>query len=238
MNFPQFKSKLKINRVSESDLGPYHCVAKNSVGNTRAKILLKGASDKSTDPKGVSVVGKQPPMRSGYRDLCPPPLSCESCPRANCGYTGIEVRPLTGIPFSGMLPRVTGKSLDAIHARRCVYTLHALCFFVLSFSPKDGVIAAVGIALVKGQMDDPFGIWMQDKKNGDSTTFWVTRSSDPEHLYEYEDVEAFKKAQARVIRLPYPFQVRSGARLDAGKKYRDLICMSALLRAGGASNLD
>lgn len=84
----------------------------------------------------------------------------------------------------------------------------------LFFSLPDGVIAAVGIALVKGQMDDPFGVWMQDKKNGDSSTFWVTRSSDTEHLYEYEDIETFKKDQPRVIKLPYAFQVR------------DLICES------------
>lgn len=40
----QFKTKLKINRVSESDHGPYYCVARNSLSNTRAKITLKGKS--------------------------------------------------------------------------------------------------------------------------------------------------------------------------------------------------
>jgi hypothetical protein len=53
------------------------------------------------------IFGKLPPPRPQYRSLCPPVLKCDSCPRANCEYTGVEAKPLA-INFTGMPTRVAG----------------------------------------------------------------------------------------------------------------------------------
>ena len=83
----------------------------------------------------------------------------------------------------------------------------------------DGVIAAVGIAVFKGQMDDLYGTWMQDaspKSESVAGKLWVTRSSDTSFIYEYADIEDYAQRKTpRSIKLPYPFQVRRGEGLDS-----------------------
>ncbi|KAJ8682022.1 hypothetical protein QAD02_017814, partial [Eretmocerus hayati] len=181
----KFRMKLKISKVNMSDYGTYYCVARNTVNfavsTARGNVILKDPSDKTPESKAVATYGKLPPLRPKYRDLCPAPLNCDSCPRANCGYVG-EAKPMTGINSSGMPPRIA-----------------------------DGMIGAVGLAVFKGQMDDSFGTWMQDtsaESEEIASKLWVTRSSDTSHIYEYTDIDEYvqKRAPPRIIKLPYPFQ--------------------------------
>ncbi|XP_023246402.1 gliomedin [Copidosoma floridanum] len=179
----KYRMRLKINKVSSADYGSYYCVAKNfinTMNSARGVIALRDPSEKTSESKGSSVFGKLPPGRPHYRDLCPPPLHCNSCPRANCGFNGVEARPMTG-DFESMPPRLA-----------------------------DGVIGAVGIAVFKGQMDDSYGIWMQDtmpRSESSAGKLWVTRSNDTANVYEYADIDDYaRKRTLRVVKLPYPFQ--------------------------------
>ena len=65
-------------------------------------------NDKSAEPKSITVFGRLPPPRPIYRSLCPPPVNYDSCPRANCGHGGVEAKPMNGINYTGMPPRVAG----------------------------------------------------------------------------------------------------------------------------------
>ncbi|XP_058791313.1 uncharacterized protein LOC131664328 isoform X2 [Phymastichus coffea] len=174
------KMKLRVSRVHSLDYGIYYCVARNAVNLAKGVITIKDANDKSADTKGVAQFGKLPPQRPQFRDLCPPQLNCDSCPRANCGFMGVEVKPLTGINFAGMPPRIA-----------------------------DGVIGAVGIPVFKGKMDDMYGVWMQDsspKNESAANKLWVTYSNDTYHIYEFPEVESFGQRAPRGIKLPYPFK--------------------------------
>jgi hypothetical protein len=81
----------------------------------------------------------------------------------------------------------------------------------IRFACADGVIGAVGIPVFKGQMDDLYGVWMQDASPKSETMagkLWVTRSTDTSHIYEYADVDDYSQRKIlRNIKLPYPFQV-------------------------------
>uniref|UniRef100_A0ABD2X3A7 Olfactomedin-like protein 2A n=1 Tax=Trichogramma kaykai TaxID=54128 RepID=A0ABD2X3A7_9HYME len=177
----KFRIRLKILKMTSSDYGVYYCVARNTINTTRGIINVRDNNDKSIEPKGTGVFGKPAPPRPQYRSLCPPEINCDNCPRANCGYSGIEAKPLTGIGIKGMPPRIA-----------------------------EGVIGAVGIAVFKGQMDDTYGIWMQDaspKTEDTAGKLWVTRSTDTSYIYEYAQIDDFVQQKTpRVIKLPYPFQ--------------------------------
>ncbi|XP_016843783.1 uncharacterized protein LOC100120786 [Nasonia vitripennis] len=180
----KFKMRLKISKITSSDYGNYYCAVKKNYNVTKGVVTVRDVNDKtatSSESKGVAIFGKPPPPRPQFRNLCPPQLNCDSCPRANCGYQDVEAKPMTGINFPGLPPRVA-----------------------------DGVIGAVGKPVFKGQMDDLYGIWMQDaspKSQSTAGKLWVTRSTDTSHVFEYADIDDYaQKKSPRSIKLPYNFQ--------------------------------
>lgn len=83
---------------------------------------------------------------------------------------------------------------------------------IFFFFFAEGQIAAMGKAVFKGQIDDLYGVMMQDatpKSNATAEKLWITRRNESWYLYEYNDMQDFiAKKSPRAIKLPYPFQVR------------------------------
>ncbi|XP_011639692.2 LOW QUALITY PROTEIN: gliomedin [Pogonomyrmex barbatus] len=182
----KLKMKLRITRVTTSDHGTYHCVAKNELD------VVKGSFIVDDDMRGVEKLklGKEQHVTYGRpmpvsvdqeQELCVPQETCATCPR--CTYTDadhVHVHPLKDINNTRLPQRLA-----------------------------EGLIEAVGKPVLKGSMDDYYGSWMHDAARQDAMPdrLWVTRHNDTSYIYEYKSKEFFKKDTGRVtIKLPIPFQ--------------------------------
>ncbi|XP_014482592.1 PREDICTED: uncharacterized protein LOC106748509 isoform X2 [Dinoponera quadriceps] len=184
----KLKMRLRIMRVTSSDHGTYHCVAKNEIDITKGSFIVdddtKNMERLKLGNKQHVTYGDPMPPSVDQEELCSPQETCAACPVLKCTYTDISnnlhVQPLRGINFTGLPSPLV-----------------------------EGMIEAVGKPVLKGSMDDYYGSWMHDayfRHDGTSDRLWVTRKNDTSNIFEYRSKEFFKNDTARSIKLPYPFQ--------------------------------
>ncbi|XP_011061242.1 PREDICTED: uncharacterized protein LOC105150086 isoform X2 [Acromyrmex echinatior] len=183
----KLKMKLRIARVTTSDHGTYHCVAKNDFDTVKGSFIVDDdikdvEKYKSGKEEHVTYGHPMPMSVDQEQELCiPTQETCTTCPK--CTYTDIidhlHVQPLSDINITRPPPRST-----------------------------EGFIEAIGKPVLKGNMDDHYGSWMHDASNDIMPDrLWVTRHNDTSYIYEYKSKEDFKNNTAlNEIKLPHPFQ--------------------------------
>ncbi|XP_018050789.1 PREDICTED: uncharacterized protein LOC108688834 [Atta colombica] len=181
----KLKMKLRIARVTTSDHGTYHCVAKNDFDTVKGSFIvdddIKDVEKYKSGKEEHITYGHPMPMSVDQeQELCIPTQETCTCPK--CTYTDIidhlHVQPLNDINIMRPPPRST-----------------------------EGFIEAIGKPVLKGNMDDHYGSWMHDASNDIMPDrFWVTRHNDTFYIYEYKSKEDFKNNTALKKKLPYAFQ--------------------------------
>ncbi|XP_072742772.1 uncharacterized protein [Anoplolepis gracilipes] len=188
----KLKMKLKLMRVTSSDHGIYHCVAKNDLDITKGSFIV---DDDMRDVEKLKL-GKEQHVTYGHpmpqsvdqeQELCRQQETCTTCP-STCTYANI------------MDAHVHVQALRGVNITRPPLPL------------AEGIIEAVGKPVLKGSMDDYYGSWMHDTFSRDhdimSDKLFVTRNNtrDMSYIYEYKSKEHFKNETGFPIKLPYPFQ--------------------------------
>ncbi|XP_070149471.1 uncharacterized protein [Polyergus mexicanus] len=184
----KLKMKLRITRVTPSDHGMYHCVARNDLDVTKGSFIL---DDDIRDVEKLKLGKEQhvtyghpmPPSVDQEQELCSPQETCATCPK--CTYANImdaHIQPLRGVNTTGLQPRLA-----------------------------EGLIEAVGKPVLKGNIDDYNGSWMHDAfSHIMPDKLYVTRNNirDMSHIYEYNSKSKghLKNESGVQIPLPLPFQ--------------------------------
>ncbi|XP_077274980.1 uncharacterized protein LOC143904292 isoform X2 [Temnothorax americanus] len=184
----KLKMKLRIARVTSSDHGTYHCVAKNDLD------VVKGSFIVDDDVKDLEKykMGKMEHVTYGYpmptsvdqeQESCiPAQETCTTCPK--CTYLDImdhvHVQPLRDINNTWLPPRLA-----------------------------EGFIEAIGKPVLKG--DDHYGSWMYDTSSSNDIMpdhrLWVTRHNETSFIYEYKTKEHFNNNTSTDPKLlHFPFQ--------------------------------
>ncbi|XP_012525384.1 uncharacterized protein LOC105830548 isoform X2 [Monomorium pharaonis] len=183
----KLKMKLRIARVTSSDHGTYHCVARNDFDTVKGSFIVDDTKDidkhKLWKEEHVTYGHPMPMSVDEEQESCiPPQETCATCPK--CTYTdtmNVHVQPLSDINITRPPPRLA-----------------------------EGFIEAIGKPVLKGNMDDPYGSWMHDASSSNdimSDKLWVTRHNETSNIYEYKSKEHFKNnSGAHRIELLHPFQ--------------------------------
>lgn len=86
--------RLNITNIQSTDIGAYHCIAKNELAITQAEFhLLENAPYMIQRPGGMGDTqeyGRPPPKVESYEDICGPPTTCPECPDPRWVFHSIE----------------------------------------------------------------------------------------------------------------------------------------------------
>ncbi|ODM96458.1 Noelin-3 [Orchesella cincta] len=191
---------LNVSRVSISDMGRYHCVSKNELGITKGDFTLYEVDPnlvtpppKSVGGKGVAIYGQIQPEHVDLDDLCPSAPPCPECPpridpAGRCRSGGFALLDMVGweiYPLGNLTsPKPTNRTQDC-------------------------VLSAVGKPVFNRYSANPAGCWMREpvQSGASGEKYWVTKTEDPNHLFEYSNRTAFVKGQStRNFTLPFPLK--------------------------------
>ncbi|XP_029726008.1 uncharacterized protein LOC109409677 [Aedes albopictus] len=189
--------RLNITNIQSSDIGAYHCIAKNELAITQAEFhLLENAPYMIQRPGGMGDTqeyGRPPPKVESYEDICGPPTTCPECPDPRdikCKDAivslydlvgNLEIKQTGNVSYPGLPNRTT-----------------------------DCVLYAVGKPVYHKYTDQIYGAWLKDpapRNDAVEKKIWATRENDTMRLYEFANKTTYRNnVSTKTYRLDKPFR--------------------------------
>ncbi|RWS09078.1 uncharacterized protein B4U79_04985, partial [Dinothrombium tinctorium] len=205
---------LNITYVEHTDYGNYNCVAKNHLGTVKGIINLY-----SQYYQGYNILCKQyihfagldindphsaqeattkiygEPTLPPFEASCPPCTT--QCTKVHYCKGSVSYGPITTVPAN---PAIRGSSkewtkFNLSRPQQCL------------INDRDVIeLMQVGKPVYKRETDSVYACWMQDsnpKTSEDAKKYYLTSSNNKKILYEFKNIEAFRKNEGKMHQLPY-----------------------------------